>query len=183
MTSQGDLEVNFGRSEILLLLLLAGGNELILGRMLPSLRGQLDLSLVLVLYLSWHTGPGKGALWGSCFGLLSDLLLGAHLLGLNGLSKTLVGFLAGALRWKVLVDGFLPCLLLLAAGSLLDSVFISAILGLLGQPPMEVSGWELGTRCLVTSCAGGIIFRQYDRLKFPPKDLSRVGLASEDESA
>lgn len=166
------LQARFSRTELLLLLLLAGSFEILLSRALPEFRRYLDLPLILVLYLALHSTAAKGAFWGTCFGLLSDLLLGT-LLGLNGLSKTVIGCLVGLMRLRAAAQGFLGRMLLLGAAASLDTVLIVAILDVLGRPVPDGSLQFIVIRSCLTSVVGVFIFRGYDRIKFPPKDFSR----------
>ena len=173
------LQAPFSRTEILLLLLLAGSFEILLSRTLPELRRYIDLPLILVLYLSLHSTALKGAFWGTCFGLLSDLLLGT-LLGLNGLSKTLIGCLAGLLRLRAAAEGALGRMWLLGAAAALDTVLMVVILDLLGQRLPENLLTFIAVRSCMASVVGVFIFRGYDRIKFPPKDFTRKSMAEED---
>ena len=173
------LQARFSRTEILLLLLLAGSFEILLSRALPELRRYLDLPLILVLYLSMHSTAAKGAFWGTCFGLLSDLLVGT-LLGLNGLSKTLIGYLVGLLRVRTAAEGVLGRIMLLAAATALDTVLMIAILDVLGQPLPDSSVPFIAVRSCIAAVAGVFIFRGYDRIKFPPKNFTRNSMAEED---
>jgi rod shape-determining protein MreD len=178
-TSWTPLQARFSRTEILLLLLLAGSFEILLSRALPELRRYLDLPLILVLYLSLHSTAAKGAFWGTCFGLLSDLLLGT-LMGLNGLSKTLIGCLVGLLRLRAAAEGVLGRMLLLGAAASLDTILIVAILDLLGQPLSNSLLLFIAGRSCVTSLVGVFVFHGYDRIKFPPKDFSRKSMVEGD---
>ena len=178
-SSWAPLQARFSRTEILILLLLAGGFEILLSRALPDLRRYFDLPLILVLYLAMHSTAAKGAFWGTSFGLLSDLLVGT-LLGLNGLSKTLIGYLVGLLRVRAAAEGVLGRMLLLAAAAALDTVLMVAILDLLGQPLRDSSVSFIAIRSCVAAAAGVFIFRGYDRIKFPPKDFSRNPMVEED---
>ena len=178
-TSWTPLQARFSRTEILILLLLAGSFDILLSRALPEFRRYLDLPLILVLYLSLHSTAAKGAFWGTCFGLLSDLLLGT-LMGLNGLSKTLIGCLVGLLRLRAAAEGVLGRMLLLGAAVSLDTVLIVVILDLLGQPLSDSSLRFIVTRSCATSVLGVFIFRGYDRIKFPPKDFSRKSMVEGD---
>lgn len=163
-------QARFSRTEILLLLLLAGSFEILLSRALPELRRYIDLPLTLVLYLSMHSTAAKGAFWGTCFGLLSDLLLGT-LLGLNGLSKTLIGWLVGLFRLRA-AEGVAGRMLLLGAAAALDTVLMVAILDLLGQRLPDSLLTFIAIRSCVASVVGILIFRGYDWIKFPPKDFA-----------
>lgn len=56
----------------------------------------LDLVLIVVVYLALMTGPVTGLLLGSAAGLIQDSL-SSGIIGVGGLAKTIVGFVAGVL--------------------------------------------------------------------------------------
>lgn len=56
----------------------------------------LDLVLIVVVYLALVSGPVKGLLLGSVAGLVQDSL-SSGIIGVGGLAKTVVGFVAGML--------------------------------------------------------------------------------------
>ena len=56
----------------------------------------LDLVLIVVVYLSLISGPVSGVLLGSAAGLAQDALA-TGIIGIGGLAKTVVGFVAGFL--------------------------------------------------------------------------------------
>ena len=143
------------------------------------MRRYLDLPLILVLYLSMHSTAAKGALWGTCFGLLSDLLLGT-LLGLNGLSKTSIGCLVGLLRLRAEAESVVGRMLLLGAAAGLDAILIVVVSDLLGQTLLDSSVSFFVIRGVLTSVVGVFVFYGYDRIKFPPKNFSRKLMAEED---
>jgi rod shape-determining protein MreD len=66
-----------------------------------------DLVLIVVVYISLNSGPVGGVVAGTVAGLLQDsLTLGV--LGIGGLAKTLVGFLAGFLGSQFIITAPLP---------------------------------------------------------------------------
>ncbi len=133
----------------------------------------LDLPLVFTLYIGWHSSPAKGAASGAIFGWLQDAVFGMFL-GLNGSSKTILGFLGAYLsKWLVLEQLFAR-FVMLGLLSLLDNVMVAGIAIILGQPLPH--GFWLRTliEIPVTGVAGGIIFQVYDRMKFPQKDFRRL---------
>lgn len=132
-----------------------------------------DLSLVLVLYLSWHSPPHRGAFLGMVFGLTQDAVLGTYL-GINGLVKTLFGFLGAYLdRWIPLEQSAIrPFVLTFLA--LLDNIFLGGMLLLLRLGPESNFWLEAGIEAAATGIIGAIVFKTYNRLKFPPKDFRRL---------
>ncbi len=133
----------------------------------------LDLTLVLVLYVGWYSGPATGAVTGTAFGLVQDAIYGT-LLGLNGLSKTIAGFAASLLSRVFRLEDLVSRIILITSVSALDSVVLYATLILLEQNTGQRFWLDSLIRALVTGVAGGIGSRFYDHFKFPKKDFRRV---------
>ena len=66
-----------------------------------------DLVLVAVVYVSLSSGPVTGMLTGTLAGLIQDALSGG-VIGIGGLAKTIVGFLAGIIGTQFIVAQPLP---------------------------------------------------------------------------
>jgi rod shape-determining protein MreD len=62
----------------------------------------LDLVLIVVVYIALITGPVTGLLLGSAAGLIQDAL-SSGVIGIGGLAKTVVGFVAGVLGTQFIV--------------------------------------------------------------------------------
>jgi rod shape-determining protein MreD len=90
----------------------------------------LDLVLVVVVYISLMSGPITGVLVGSLAGLIQDALpLGV--LGIGGLAKTLVGFLAGLLGTQFIVTAPLPRFVVFVMATILHSAVFMGLYMLL----------------------------------------------------
>jgi rod shape-determining protein MreD len=90
----------------------------------------LDLVLVVVVYISLMSGPITGVLVGSLAGLIQDALpLGV--LGIGGLAKTLVGFLAGLLGTQFIVTAPLPRFIVFVMATILHSAVFMGLYMLL----------------------------------------------------
>ena len=84
----------------------------------------IDLVLIVVVYVGIKSGPVTGLLAGTVAGLIQDALA-AEVLGIGGLAKTLVGFMAGVLGTQFIVTAPLPrFLLLLVATALHGAIFM-----------------------------------------------------------
>lgn len=84
----------------------------------------IDLVLIAVVYVAIKSGPVTGLMAGTVAGLIQDALAGG-ILGIGGLSKTVVGFLSGVLGTQFIVTAPLPrFLLLLVATALHAAVFM-----------------------------------------------------------
>jgi len=143
-----------------------------LQRLLP-IGLQPDLFLAVVLYVGWNSYAFKGGFSGSIFGLVKDNILGVYL-GLNGLSKTLLGFSASYLnRWIASESQLVrPFILILLSFS--DRMVLAGVLSLLGQSQPESFWFYSASEAVVTGFVGEMFFRFYNRLKQPPKNFRRL---------
>lgn len=93
---------------VLLILALAIALQTTLGRF--AMRGPVtvDLVLVAVVYVALLYGPVVGLLGGTAAGLLQDTLVAGSIVGIGGLAKSVVGFLAGVIGTQFIVAQPLP---------------------------------------------------------------------------
>jgi rod shape-determining protein MreD len=83
-----------------------------------------DLVLVVVVYVALTSGPVTGLLAGAFAGLVQDALA-SGVIGIGGLAKTLVGFLAGIIGTQFIVAQPLPRFVVFFGATLLHAaVFI-----------------------------------------------------------
>lgn len=83
-----------------------------------------DLVLVVVVYFALAYGPVTGLLTGTFAGLLQDVL-SSGVIGIGGLAKTLVGFLAGVVGTQFIVARPVPRFVVFFGATLLEkAVFI-----------------------------------------------------------
>jgi rod shape-determining protein MreD len=80
----------------------------------------LDLALVLVVYVALTFGPVTGLLAGAVAGLAQDSLA-SGIIGIGGLAKTVVGFLAGIVGTQFIVSQWLPRFVVFFAATLLQA--------------------------------------------------------------
>jgi rod shape-determining protein MreD len=107
-----------------------------------------DLVLVLVVYVALRSGPVAGLLSGTFAGLLQDAL-SSGVIGIGGLAKTLVGFLAGVVGTQFIVAHALPRFVVFVAATVLHAVVFMGLYVLLdlrhfGTPYAAVAGQALG---------------------------------------
>jgi rod shape-determining protein MreD len=107
-----------------------------------------DLVLVVVVYVALRSGPVTGLLSGSFAGLLQDAL-SSGVIGIGGLAKTVVGFLAGVVGTQFIVAHALPRFVVFVAATLLHAVVFMGLYVLLdlrhfGSPYAAVTGQALG---------------------------------------
>ena len=90
----------------------------------------LDLVLIVVVYVAIKSGPSTGLVAGTVAGLIQDSLT-SGILGIGGLAKTLVGFLAGVLGSQFIVTAPLPRFLLLLMATVLHAAIFMGLYTLL----------------------------------------------------
>ena len=107
-----------------------------------------DLVLVVVVYAALTTGPVTGLLTGTFAGLVQDAL-SSGVIGIGGLAKTVVGFLAGIIGTQFIVAQPLPRFVVFFAATALHAVLFIGLYELLdlrtfGTPYGAVLGQALG---------------------------------------
>ena len=91
----------------------------------------LDLVLIVVVYLALITGPVTGLLLGSAAGLVQDSL-SSGIIGIGGLSKTVVGFVAGVLGTQFIVTAPLSRFLVFVLSTVLNASIFMGLYTVLG---------------------------------------------------
>jgi rod shape-determining protein MreD len=104
----------------------------------------IDLVLVAVVYVALTSGPTTGLLSGTFAGLVQDAL-SSPVIGIGGLAKTIVGFLAGVIGTQFIVSQPLPRFVVFFAASALHAVIFMGLYTLLdlrhfGTPYAAVAG-------------------------------------------
>jgi rod shape-determining protein MreD len=92
--------------------------------------GTLDLVLIVVVYIAIKSGPAMGLLAGTVAGLIQDSL-SSGILGIGGLAKTIVGFIAGVLGSQFIVTAPLPRFMLLMMATALHAAIFMGLYTLL----------------------------------------------------
>src|SRR5580658_920719 len=129
--SRRDMEI---RRYPLLVYALVPLASLVLQAWLPRAVGRwFDLPLVITVYFALgRRSPVQGTIMGAGMGLFEDAL-SHHAIGVNGLAKTMVGFLAASVGIRIEVENYIVRLLLNFSLSLLSSViYYFTYRGLLG---------------------------------------------------
>jgi rod shape-determining protein MreD len=117
----------------------------------------IDLVLVAVVAVALTTGPVGGMLAGSAAGLIQDAL-SSGVVGIGGLAKTVVGFLAGAFGQQFIVTAALPRLVIFIAATVLHGAVYMGLYYLL-TPRAFPSPWKaLGTQALGNALVGIVAF-------------------------
>lgn len=90
----------------------------------------IDLVLIVVVYIALKGGPVTGLVAGTVAGLIQDSL-SSGILGIGGLAKTIVGFLAGVLGTQFIVTAPLPRFMILLLGTILHAAIFMGLYTLL----------------------------------------------------
>lgn len=93
-------------------------------------RMSVDFVLVAVVYVALSFGPVAGLLGGTAVGLAQDALSGG-ILGIGGLAKTIVGFLAGIIGAQFIVSSALPRFVMFFMASIVHTACFMGIYALL----------------------------------------------------
>jgi rod shape-determining protein MreD len=107
-----------------------------------------DLVIVAVVYIALVSGPVTGLLTGAAAGLIQDALVGTTI-GVGGLAKTLIGFLAGIVGTQFIVAQPLPRFVVFVAATILHALIVIGLYSLLdlrqfGSPYGAVFGQSIG---------------------------------------
>ena len=108
-----------------------------------------DLVLVVVVYVALTTGPVTGLLTGTVAGLIQDALSSGGVIGIGGLAKTVVGFLAGIIGTQFIVAQPLPRFVVFVGATALHAAIFMGLYTLLdlrhfGTPYAAVGGQAVG---------------------------------------
>jgi len=107
-----------------------------------------DLVLVVVVYAALRTGPVTGLMTGTFAGLVQDAL-SSGVVGIGGLAKTVVGFLAGVIGTQFIVAQPVPRFVVFFAATVVHAALFVGLYELLdlrqfGAPYGAIVGQGLG---------------------------------------
>ena len=122
-----------------------------------------DLVFVVVVYVALTSGPVTGLLTGTFAGLVQDAL-SSGVIGIGGLAKTIVGFLAGIVGTQFIVTQPLPRFVVFFGATVLHAVVFIGLYALLdlrhfGTPVAAVTG-----QALANAVAGVVAFQLVELL-------------------
>jgi rod shape-determining protein MreD len=115
----------------LLALTVALALQTTLGSLVIRGTAALDLVLIVVVYLALISGPVTGLLLGTVAGLVQDSLSSA-IIGIGGLAKTVVGFVAGVLGTQFIVTAPLSRFIVFVLATVLHAGVFMGLYTLLG---------------------------------------------------
>jgi rod shape-determining protein MreD len=116
-----------------------------------------NLVLVAVVYLALAYGPVTGMLSGVMGGLAQDALAGG-IVGLGGLTKTLIGFVVGVLSAQFNLSSFVPRLVIFAVATFVHQLLLAGLQRITGSPLMGLQFSRMLAQALVNAAIGVIAF-------------------------
>src|SRR5688500_11605364 len=116
-----------------------------------------DLVLVAVVAVALTIGPVGGMLAGSVAGLIQDSL-SSGVVGIAGLAKTIVGFLAGAFGQQFIVTAALPRLVMFVAATALHAAVCMGLYVALGLRTFTAPWTAIASQALGNARIGLIAF-------------------------
>ena len=165
-TSRRDLEEpSFHPAVALLVPLAAILLQSLLPRPVPFLT-ILDLPLIITIFFAVsRRSPIAGALTGATIGLLQDALTGQPI-GVNGIAKTLIGYIGASIGIQVDVEALTTRILMNFLFSLLNSVLLFFIVRrLLGLSSQQFIWKHELIRAVINTAVAVPIFLSLDRAK------------------
>lgn len=113
----------------------------------------LDLVLMVVIAVAVADGPRAGLWTGTVGGLLQDTLSGG-VIGVGGLAKTLVGYVAGQFASQFMMARLWQKALMFAGGSLLHAWLFAGGYSLWFDDPMVITFRELTAQVVANTVVG-----------------------------
>jgi len=122
-----------------------------------------DLVLVAVVYLSLRAGPVAGIVSGSIAGLAQDALT-TGVVGIGGLAKTIVGYLAGVTGSAFIVTQTIPRFLVFFASTVIEMAVITGFHAVLDTGPPVIPIGAIIAQAFGNSLVGIVLFQLSDGL-------------------
>jgi rod shape-determining protein MreD len=148
---------------VLIAIALALALQTTLARFLIGGTAAVDLVLVVVVYVALTSGPVTGMLAGSLAGLVQDAL-SSGVIGIGGLAKSVVGFLAGAIGQQFIVTAALPRLVMFVAATAAHAAVFMGLYVLLGLRSFPSPWAAIASQAVGNAAVGMIAFTLIESL-------------------
>jgi rod shape-determining protein MreD len=125
--------------------------------------GAVDLVLVVVVYFSLTSGRVTGLLTGSFAGLVQDALSGA-VIGMAGLSKTVVGFLTGIIGTQFIVNHSASRFVVFFLATVVNQLVFRGMYELLGLRHFGPAYAVVAAQALGNAIVGVLVFKVLELL-------------------
>jgi rod shape-determining protein MreD len=144
---------------ILLAIALALAAQTTIARYITSGTVTVDLVLVVVVYVALTSGSVAGLLTGTVAGLIQDSLLSTGLIGIGGLAKSIVGFVAGIVGTQFIVSQPLPRFLVFFVATIAHQAITIGLSVVLGQQSFGTPYAAVAGEALVNAVVGVAAFQ------------------------
>jgi rod shape-determining protein MreD len=134
-----------------------------LGEMLVRGSAAVDLVLIVVVYIALVLGPTTGLLAGSLAGLAQDALA-SGIIGIGGLSKTVIGYLIGVIGTQFIVAKPIPRFVVFFAATVAHAAMFMGSYELLGVRHFGFPYAGVLTQAAVNGVVGVIGFQIVEML-------------------
>ena len=114
--------------------------------------------LVAVIYVALALGPLSGLLAGAGGGLVQDAVAGG-IVGIGGISKTLVGFFVGVFGAQFIVSQPLPRLVMFVAGTVVHELCFQSLYALIDGRPVQFAWSTTMTQAAINGVIGIAAFQ------------------------
>ncbi len=122
-----------------------------------------DLVLVAVVYLGLTTGPVAGLISGSLAGLAQDALA-SGVVGIGGLAKTIVGYLAGIIGTTFIVTQTVPRFLMFFAATIIQAAVTLGLNAVLERGPQDIPWAAVIAQAFGNALLGVVLFQLTEAL-------------------
>jgi rod shape-determining protein MreD len=117
-----------------------------------------DLVVVAVVYVALAAGPMAGLLTGAGAGLVQDALVGTTI-GIGGLAKTVIGFLAGLVGTQFIVAQSLPRFVVFFAATIVHALVFTGLYAALNARQFGVDYGGVVGQALGNAVVGVVAFQ------------------------
>ena len=125
--------------------------------------GTVDLVLVVVVYTALTSGPVAGLLTGTFAGLVQDALSGS-VIGMAGLSKTVVGFLAGIVGTQFIVAHTLSRFVVFFLATVVNAAIFMGVYQLLRLRDFGSPYGTIAAEAVSNALIGVLVFKAVELL-------------------
>ena len=122
-----------------------------------------DFVLVVVVYVALASGPVTGLLTGTFAGLVQDALA-SGVIGIGGLAKTIVGFLAGMIGTQLIVAKPLPRFVVFFGATLLHAAVFYGLYMVLNLRQFGQAYAAIAGQALTNALVGVVAFQLVELL-------------------
>jgi rod shape-determining protein MreD len=129
-----------------------------LARFTAGSRWMFDMVLLAVVYVALRWGASAGVIGGTLGGLLQDALAGTTI-GVGGLAKTIIGFVAGVIGSQFIVARPLPRLVLVAGATVGSRLIVIGLTGMISLQWPAVSWLAMLSEIALNALAAFVLFQ------------------------